>query len=294
MVISHHCVSFHLSYFAFLFSKVCAGLTYQKAKGKSFYTIKLGFTIRFIKGARSHQWLSSEAFCGKIVVLCIFSYLHQFFQVHSGISQCNKGTHCVLNRAKGQLMLMCQFECFRDNDTTLYDTTLNVLLRIVYYSGCAHPTTLYCNTMNKNLKGRFQALSCQHQYTFPRCVYLPYYPAWLQRGVACWKDSACPAHPEPSKSGKRILFPREWAVTPAGSNLYQHLSPINPAVHQSGKICPSEQEIFQFIRHGRKDLRLQLQVRHTGLNINTDKLQPALLNTIRQVRKAKYNSNFVI
>lgn len=85
------------------------------------------------------------------------------------------------------------------------------------------------------------ASSCQHLFLFSlfaRCVYLPPQPAWLlscspRRGVVCWSDRAWPAHLWTVEEWKEnVIFPGSGQLRRPASNLYQHLSPINPALNQ--------------------------------------------------------------
>lgn len=55
----------------------------------------------------------------------------------------------------------------------------------------------------------------------------------LWRGVVCGKDRARPAHLWTVEEWKeKVIFPGSGQLRRPGSNLYEHLSPINPAVKQ--------------------------------------------------------------
>lgn len=75
---------------------------------------------------------------------------------------------------------------------------------------------------------------------FPRCVYLPAQPAWLlscspRMGVVCGCDHAWPAHLCSVEEWKsNVISPGSGQLRRPGSNLYEHLSPVNPAVNQLG------------------------------------------------------------
>lgn len=99
-----------------------------------------------------------------------------------------------------------------------------------------------CNTLNKNLRLMVSVwpVSCHPYYSFPSvCLSISASMAEDAALTGAWFDGVSAPPTDESKSGNRILFPREGAVTPTGSDLYEQLSVNNPAVQhwkQSGHL----------------------------------------------------------
>lgn len=162
----------------------------------------------------------------------------------------------------------------------------------MYYSGCrrsAHYLLQHTIKPNKNprLMVRFWLYPVIMTIFFPRCVY-PYQQAWLsmQHSRGAWfigvSAQAPPTH-EPSKSGKRILFPWEGTVTPAGCDLYEHLFVINPAVQhwkQSGNLPFGNNSIPS---HRTRKERPGTPTAGEKHSFKCEILKPALVNTVKQV-----------